>query len=192
MDRSKHLSIIIPNRKEKRIAEMVEQTRALFPDAQIIVSNDDTGQGKGITLQRGLWYAQRDFVVFINGDMDIHPSNINRLLDHINYYDIVIGIKKTDHLPLLRKLISNLSRWLIRTMFRLPISDTQTGIKVFKRYALHNWDTKGYGFDIEILADAHRRGYQIKEVEVTCESTKSKGLKDLFKTLKEVIALKLR
>lgn len=192
MDRSKDLSIIIPNRKEKRIAEMVEETRVLFPDAQIIVSNDDTGQGKGITLQRGLWHAQRDFVVFINGDMDIHPSNINRLLDHINYYDIVIGIKKTDHLPLRRKLVSNLSRWLIKTMFRLPVSDTQTGIKVFKRYALHNWDTRGYGFDVEILADAHRRGYAIKEVKVTCESTKSKGLRDLFKTLKEIIALKLR
>jgi len=125
LNRSKDLSIIIPNRKEKRINEVVGECEILFPDAQIIVSDDDRGLGKGITLQRGLWKAKRDFIVFINGDMDIHPTQINRLLTHINFYDIVVGVKRIDDLPFERKIISQLSRWLIKKMFNLTGQETE-------------------------------------------------------------------
>jgi glycosyltransferase involved in cell wall biosynthesis len=192
LNRSKNLSIIVPNRQEKRIEEVKEQIRKLYPHAQLIVSDDKEGHGKGITLQRGLWEATNGIVVFINGDMDIHPKEIDKLLDYINYYDIVIGKKNIDGFPLKRKIITKLSRWLIKIMFGLPVTDTQTGLKVFKRYALHNWDTRGFGCDVEILADAHKRGYQMKEVEVEVNSTKNKSLWDLWKTLREVIALKIK
>lgn len=192
MDRSENLSIIVPNRNEKKIEEVKKQIKILYPKAQLIVSDDKLGQGKGITLQRGLWKANRDVVVFINGDMDIHPKEINKLLNIINYYDIVIGIKDISILSFKRKIITKLSRWLIKILFHLPISDTQTGLKVFKRYALHNWDTRGFGYDVEILTDAVRRGYEIREVEVEVNSSKNKNLWDIFKTFWEIIIIKFK
>lgn len=190
MDRSENIAIIVPNKNEKRIEEVKKQIKILYPKAQLIVSDDKLGQGKGITLLRGLWKVNKEIVVFINGDMDIHPKEINKLLDMINWYDIVIGKKNISNFPFKRKIITKLSRGLIKFFFHLPISDTQTGLKVFKRYALHNWDTKGFGCDVEILADAIRCGYKIKEVEVECNSTKSKGIKSLLKTFFEIIKIK--
>lgn len=169
---------------------MEAETRKLYPKAQIIISNDDTGIGKGLTLKRGLWKADRGVVCFINGDMDIHPKEIDKLLNHINYHDIVIGIKDISHYPFKRRMISRVCRWLVKIMFRLPVTDTQTGIKVFKRYALHDWDTRGFACDVEILADAHKRGYSIKEIQVEANNSKSKGLRVLLKTYFELLKIK--
>lgn len=73
--------------------------------------------------------------------------------------------------PWYRRLAGRLGNLLIRTLAVPGIADTQAGFKiftarsaqqVFPRLTLTRW-----GFDIEALAIARRRGFQIREVPVT-------------------------
>jgi glycosyltransferase involved in cell wall biosynthesis len=117
-------------------------------------------------------------------------------------YDIVIGSRylKSDSIkikqPLGRRLISRLGNWLIRILLGLDVADTQCGFKLFSAKATADIFPKQtisrWGFDMEILAIAKHRGYQIKEVAVDWYDAAGSQVKKsaAFKTLKELITIK--
>ena len=185
--RSKDLSIIIPNHREKWCNEVVAWCKHLYPFAQIIVSHDNYGMGKGWAIKQGLKEVNRETVVLIDADMDIHPKEIKKLLAKKDNYDIVIGVKDIKFIPFRRKLLTIFSRLIIRILFGLPISDTQTGLKLINRKALVGVNTNGFAYDVEMLAKAHDFGYVIGEVEIDVHTTKSKSFKTMIKTLKEML-----
>lgn len=192
MDTFSNLSILIPNHNEKRIQETQFWCEVFYPKAEIIIENDPEGKGKGYTLRRALLRSTRGLIVLIDGDMDIFPLKICKLLPYLETHDIVIGSKEIPSLfP--RNLITIFSRKFIKTLFRLPISDTQTGIKLFKRESLSSWQSDGYLFDIEILYKAHKQGFKIKEVPIkNVVISKQKSLSTLWRTLCQAISLSYR
>ena len=128
------ITIIMPSALEENIHDMLVETEELFPEAQIIVSTDRDRRGKGWAIRQGLLIATGDIIVFLDGDGDISPKMIHRLLHHLDEFDIVVGTKNT-RLLLSRWILTCLSRIYISLMFGIPV-DTQTGIKIFKRDAL--------------------------------------------------------
>ena len=193
MDILKNLSIIIPNHNEVRVGEVESWCKRLFPSAEIIVENDLQGQGKGYTIRNAVKKSTKSWVAFMDADMDIFPMKLFKLLPHAQTHDIVIAKKETSHLSIPRRILTEGSRLLIKLFFRIPVSDTQTGLKLFKRDTISSWETNGYLFDVEILYKAHIAGRKIKEVPITnVLSTKSKGLKEIFKCLKELNILYVR
>jgi len=52
-------------------------------------------------------------------------------------------------------------------MFRLPVRDTQAGLKLFRRHVLSDVlpavRTTRFAFDLDLLAHAHRAGYRVAE-----------------------------
>lgn len=186
------LSIIIPNYYEERIKEIEKEVAFLYPKAEIIISNDLEGKGKGWAMREGFKHSIGKVIVFINGDMDIHPNQIEKLLSKLNEYDIVVGKKEIKTLPFRRKIITFISRFLIKWLFELPISDTQTGLKVFKREAISIWAMNGFAFDCEVLADAYSKGFKIGEVPIECISSKQKGIKTIIKTFWEAIIIRFK
>ena len=181
------LSIIIPNKREGDIGHMVNSVKEMYPDAQIIVSEDKLGFGKGWAINAGLKQAKGDTVVFIDGDIDIHPGEIHKLLPYITYYDVVVGIKRLDRLPPRRKLVSFGYRVLVRFMFNLHISDTQTGLKIWKRDKIPTFTTEGFGYDIELMTKARKANLRIKEVPIECRIYSKVALSSIIKTLWETI-----
>jgi len=171
---------------------MVELTKSCFPMAEIIVSHDPFGWGKGWAVREGINRSTKDYIVIINGDLDIHPYEINKLINASKVYDVVVGIKDTVYLPWHRRVITYLSRLLIKSLFKLPVRDTQTGLKLFPKEAITDFKTDGFMFDVELLWNAYKQGFTIGGVQVFCVSSKSKGLICLIKTLVETIKLRLR
>lgn len=182
------LSIILPNRNEKGIGDMVRCCIRYFPTAQIIVSDDPDSRGKGWAIRNGLDKAHNRYIVLIDGDFDIHPRMINRLLPFLEDYDIVVGTKPLTG-SLSRKILTFLSRIYIRILFGLKI-DTQTGIKVFRRETLTSWKTDGYAYDIEILAKAHRRGFDMIEIPIEASITRKMSAKNILQTLIDSLKIK--
>jgi glycosyltransferase involved in cell wall biosynthesis len=186
--RSHMISILIPSKNEKRILEVLVEIENYFPTAQTIVCNDRYGYGKGWAVREALQQAQHDVICFLDGDMDIHPRMIWRLLPFLTDYDIVLGRKQISKM-FLRGILTRLSRWYILAMFGLNV-DTQTGIKLFRKEAILPWKSNSFAFDIEILSNARRIGLNMVEVPVDANVNRNMSLKAIWKCFAESIRLK--
>ena len=133
-------------------------------------------KGKGYALKYGFQFAQGDLVLFLDADSDLPPSQISLFLDRMveSNIDIVIGSKRHPlsevKYPLLRRFLSWGYSLLITLMFNLKTTDTQVGIKLFRKgvldQVLPKLLVKKYAFDVELLVNARKLGYHITELPV--------------------------
>jgi len=180
------LSVVIPSHKEENIQEFIKQIESEIRPAQIIVCNDRYGKGKGWALREAMQEVRGQRVIFIDGDGDIKPYEIKKILSYLNQYDVVVGKKE---LPIRkdRKIITFLSRLYIKFMFGINI-DTQTGLKGFNYKP--EWKTDGWIFDVEILYNAKKLGKSIIEIPVKATVSSGKSFKDIWSTF--IDSLKVR
>ena len=132
--------------------------------------------GKGAALRAGFEASRGEYVMLLDGDLDIHPKQTPWFFDQMvsKGADIVIGSKRHPRsvvqYPWHRRFVSWCYFTLVRIFIGLPITDTQTGMKLFKRTvlgeALGRMLVKTYAFDLELLAIAHQRGAKIAEAPV--------------------------
>ena len=185
------ISVLIPAHNCKKIDAFVAELNRVLSNAEVIVSEDKNKRGKGWALRQAYKQATGDIIAFIDGDGDIPPRMLLRLLPFIPDFDIVVGSKKMTNAPLHRKIITHLSRIYIRIMFGVQV-ESQTGIKIFRREALEFWDIDGFAFDIEILAKAQKKGFNMIEVPIEVEIKSNMTLGVVWKTLMESLRIKYR
>jgi glycosyltransferase involved in cell wall biosynthesis len=145
-------------------------------DSRIRAARYTQNQGKGFALRHGFQLAHGQWIAFLDADLDLHPRHIGVLYDVLQAEgaDCAIGSKRhpDSHLiyPLQRKLLSSGYYWIIRFLFGLPVHDTQTGVKLFRRQVLEDAFpliiVKRFAFDLELLMNVHRLGYHIVEAPV--------------------------
>jgi glycosyltransferase involved in cell wall biosynthesis len=134
-------------------------------------------EGKGNALICGTCYSRGDYVAFLDADMDLHPEQLASFFEimHASDADAVIGSKfhpesKVDYPPM-RRVYSFIYYMLVRALFGLPVRDTQTGIKLFRRPVLEDVLprilVKRFAFDLELLANIHHFGYRTVEAPIT-------------------------
>lgn len=72
--------------------------------------------------------------------------------------------------PGYRRVLSRIFSGTTRLLFRLPVTETQTGLKAFRREALDQTlprlRVKRYTYDLELVVALHRRGFTIAETPV--------------------------
>lgn len=126
-------------------------------------------RGKGYAVRYGMARAKGDIIAFIDAGSDLNASGIGMALEHMKWYDadIVIGSKRHPaskvNYPWKRKILSFLVQRSVRILLGLNVSDTQTGLKIFRREVLEmvlpRLLVKRWAFDLEILAVANRLGF---------------------------------
>ncbi len=181
------MTIIIPNKNEPNVGIMQERLKNIFPEAQIIIANDPFGRGKGWAIMQGMKEVRGFPLIFIDGDLDINPAEINRLLPYIRDYDIILGAKGLPK-SFKRRFITTLSKLWVWFLFGIKF-DTQTGLKLFNYKP--DWTKDGWAFDIEILYKALKAGKKIKEVPINATVSDSKTFKDVWQTFKDTINIRL-
>lgn len=127
-------------------------------------------KGKGFAVRWGMQHARGDLISFLDAGRDISPQGIMMLLAHMQWYnaDIIVGSKRHPvsrvNYPFIRRLLSIGYHMGIKLLFGLPITDTQSGIKIFKRKVIKKILPKlyvnNYAMDIEFLAVARRLGFK--------------------------------
>ena len=157
--------------------DTLAQARAIAGEMTgVRVETTTTNQGKGSALIRGAQVARGDLVLFQDADLEVHPRQLGLLLRtmHAEDADVVIGSKlhpdaQIDY-PLKRRILSRGYYVIVRTLFRLPVHDTQTGLKLYRRRVLERVGprllVKRFAHDLEALVNAHRMGYRIVEAPV--------------------------
>jgi hypothetical protein len=152
----------------------IDRAAKIFEDVRTV--RNPYNMGKGMALRNGFEHSTGEIVVFLDADLDLDPSQIQKLLSLLEEgpYDSVVTSKhhpnsKLDY-PISRKISSWIYYIFIKTLFNLPVRDTQTGLKIFRRKVLddvfHRLLVKKFAYDIELLAVAVRFGFSIKEVPV--------------------------
>src|SRR5665213_451074 len=130
----------------------------------------DQNQGKGSALRAGLSIGRGEYLGFIDGDGDLPAILLSNVLEVINreHPDIIFGSKRHPRsdviYPPLRRIYSWGYQQLNRTLFHLPIRDTQTGVKVIRRdvlaAVLPRMVEKRFAFDLELFVVARQQGFR--------------------------------
>lgn len=162
---------------------------------------------KGSAVKLGILnYAQGDYVMFMDADNATPISEVAKFWPYLEsgQYPVVIGSRELD--PSLvevrqtfkRRVLGKMSHWLIQLVLLPGIYDTQLGFKAFTRAAAQGifslLTVTGWGFDMEVLTIARRRGYKIKEIPVIWREAGGTHvpLSAFFESLLDLIKIKWR
>ena len=170
---------------------------------KVRIESYQDNKGKGFAIKNGSLLAKGKYIFFMDADMDLHPSQIKQFLNVMknNNADVVMGSKRhRDSIvkyPMFRKILSSGYYFLIKTLFGLPVKDTQTGIKLFKSDVLKKSITKTivkrYAFDLELLVILHKYNYKILECPIRLEPSMKYynriGLRDIYNVVLDTIAI---
>ncbi len=169
---------------------------------KVIVKRNRSNYGKGRALKKGFRYATGEYIVFLDADMELHPAQIRNFFNimELDGVDAVIGSKRHPdsrlYYPWYRRVMSAVYYFLVKLVFKLPVRDTQTGLKLFKRECLDKTLPriliKSFAYDLEILACIHRFGYKIAEAPIVLNSQRRFGrisMRTIYKTLWDTMAI---
>ncbi|HEY44800.1 MAG TPA: glycosyltransferase [Anaerolineae bacterium] len=165
----------------------------------------DVNQGKGKALSHGFSNSSGEIIAFLDADLEIGPEHILQLWDVMRSTgaEVIIGTKvnSLNSFPFIRRVLSYMYRRLISFLFGFSLTDTQTGIKLFKRevleFSIPRLAVSRFAFDIELLVAASRFGYQIAEYPVSVAynregQTGRIGLRQMFGMLVDTLGIYYR
>lgn len=174
-------------------------TREIASRYKVTLLSNGRNRGKGYALRRGFQYAQGDIIVTIDADGSHNPKEIPELIDSIfDGADIVAGSRflgsDRDHTSKLHVFGNNLINLTIMVLTRKLITDSQTGLRAFKKDFLKKIDLESCGYEIEteITVKGLKNGFKFKEIPISCNRrkysvSKLRTLSDGYKILKTIL-----
>lgn len=151
-----------------------EEVRDLDVDSVRIVRR--AHRGKGAILTDALMETRGRYAGFIDADLEIDVTYLPKFLEALDAgYDAAIASKTLDpamnrHRRLSRRVTTAVYNFLVRSLFRSPLSDHQAGLKLFRgdliRGLLLDVTNEGWLWDTEVLVTCLRAGCSIEEIPV--------------------------
>jgi dolichyl-phosphate beta-glucosyltransferase len=136
-------------------------------------------RGKGFAVRAGVLESRGELLLVADADGATPIQELERLEAALSSAaDVVIASRPLGTLDSRctvvarrhRTILGNLFNWMVQRLGLRGIRDTQCGFKLFRggvaRELFGMATVDGYGFDLEILYVARRRGYRIVEVPV--------------------------
>jgi glycosyltransferase involved in cell wall biosynthesis len=131
--------------------------------------------GKGHAVRHGMQQARGHFCFLSDADLSVPIADLPHFLPALERADVAIasreapGAVRYDE-PSYRHLMGRVYNLMVRLLLLPGIQDTQCGFKGFRREVVEPLFSRsameGWGFDVELLYLARRRGYRIVEVPV--------------------------
>jgi dolichol-phosphate mannosyltransferase len=117
-----------------------------------------------------------ELVATIDCDFSHDPADLPRLLAATSRAGIALGSRYvpgggTENWGALRRFVSRGGSLYARTILGIPVHDTTSGFKVYRREVLQAVDparieSRGYAFQIETVFRAIRAGFTVEEVPI--------------------------
>jgi glycosyltransferase involved in cell wall biosynthesis len=155
-------------------------------------------RGKGAAVRAGMLAAAGDPVLFADADLST-PIEAWELLRprHDAGADVVFGVRTRESVRvrqgLGRVLLGRAGNWLVRGLLAGGVRDTQCGFKSFRRAAaravFERVTIERFGFDMEVLVIARRRGLRLETVPVPWTNdprSTVRPVRDALRTFREL------
>jgi glycosyltransferase involved in cell wall biosynthesis len=191
------VSVIIPACNEgESIGMLVRRIRSLHPDYEIIVVNDgsadDTAEvardsgaivyshpynvGNGAAVKSGMRIASGEILVLMDGDGQHDPEDIDRMVELIPEYDMVVGARPAGRQSsFMRGAGNRLLNWLASYVTKFQIQDLTSGFRAVKAdvarkflYLLPNT----YSYPTSLTLGVLREGWCVKYLPVQVHARK--------------------
>lgn len=177
--------------------------------AGAIVIRHSRNRGKGEALKTGFIKAvslNADVVITLDGDGQHSPNEILKFLKVLKQEnaDIVVGsrflkgVTVGRKMPTQRAISNTMTTNILKVFFGIPLTDSQSGFRAFKAKTLKKlgYTDSKFAAETEILIDAHKKGFKIREVDIKTrygtEKSKIKPLKDTIRWIQRVIIKKIQ
>ncbi len=194
--------IIVENGSSDKTYEIAKQFADMHNNIKVI-SLDQAGKGRAV--KAGMLLATGEYRFLCDSDLSMPITELPRFLPSstTDEIEIVIGSRETEgakrfNEPDYRHIGGRFVNILIRLLAIPKIQDTQCGFKLFRAEVANDVFSKqtvmGFGFDIEILFIALKRGYAIKELGIPWyyqDESKVSPLKDTIKMFFEIMQIRL-
>ena len=162
-------------------------------------------RGKGYAVKTGMLQSRGRLRLFTDADGATPIGELKRLEKAIdNKAEVAIASRAlysdtcTVNAQFHRRVIGSVFNFIVRTLVVRGVRDTQCGFKLFTAkaassvFSLQNID--GFGFDVEILYTAQRKGFRISEVPVNWSDVKGakvRLIRDSIRMFMDVIRIKI-
>lgn len=162
--------IVVAAEAHDNTADLAKQKTHLFKNLRVIEPGKKVGKGRDV--RAGMLAATGKKRLFMDADLATPLHHIPKILEKLDHAKVVIGRRNLQkvHEGFLRRLLSVCGNWLIRFLVLPGLKDSQCGFKGFSRLAAETLFARqrvmGWGFDIELLAQARRLGYKIVEIDI--------------------------
>jgi glycosyltransferase involved in cell wall biosynthesis len=163
--------IFVDDRSQDRTREIIRDLVAEHPDLDLTVILHETNKGRGATVTDGFRAARGEIAGFLDVDLEVHSRYIPSL---------ALAIEKGADVATVRRIYAfqarSLDRYfmsrgysaLVRRLLAVPLRDTETGYKFFRRSTvlplLDEIEDPGWFWDTEFMLRAERRGLRIVEI----------------------------
>lgn len=171
-----HEVLVVDDGSKDGTAEAARQFAAGNPNFRVL--QNPGNRGKGYSVRHGMLEAKGDWCLFTDADLSAPIEELERLWPELEREkaDIAIGSRALDrsligkHQPGLRESAGRVFNFVMQIATGLPFADTQCGFKLFRRDVAKEVFSRQllerFGFDVEILFIARKRGFRIVEVPV--------------------------
>ncbi len=133
-------------------------------------------EGVGAAVRDAYNFAKGKLLLSMDADLQLKASDIMKLLAYIPEYDMVIGSKylepqryqKRSITSFLRYLISKYGNRYLGLITGTPFRDFSLNFRVLKRKVWQSIEPKDKRnfFFVEMIVQAYRKGFKIKEIPV--------------------------
>ncbi|MEI6046157.1 MAG: glycosyltransferase family 2 protein [Chloroflexota bacterium] len=188
------LTIVIPAYNEEAvIGNVVSRTRATRPKCEILVVDDGStdqtaveasragarvvrhpyNKGNGAAVKTGIRAARGEVILLLDADGQHSPENIDRLLEYIGPYDLVVGSRTSDSAT---HGYRNFGNWVFSSLasylVEMKVPDPTSGFRCFKRDKVMDFIhllPNQYSYPTTTTMSFIKAGYNVKHVPLRFE-----------------------
>ncbi|MAG52818.1 MAG: hypothetical protein CMH62_02550 [Nanoarchaeota archaeon] len=171
-----------------------------FPNKKIITYS--INKGKGYAVKKGVEAATGNYILFIDADGSIHPSQIENMILQLKKHDTVVGNRNHDEshkeTTFFRSSIGKIFNLYARVLFNIPVNDNLCGFKGFKKEIakslFNNMLSERWVFDVELFYQIKKNKYSLYFLPIEWEHRDESKINsfEILKILYELLELRMK